>query len=132
MIKGLLCQGMFLLPVVYPPISHLYLDSSQISKYPSYIPPVFLSFSLFLSLFLPSFFPSFFSFKSHAMYIYICVCIYINYYIYNFVCPSFSFNFICKEAICVNKILISPVAILKLVWVMRPHPGRRNISGGFG
>ena len=57
----------------------------------------------FFSLSFFSFFPSFFPLSLMLL-----------------LCPSFTFNFIWKEAMCVNKILISPVATLKLGLVMRP------------
>ena len=63
----------------------------------------FYSCSFFFFSFFFSFFPSFFPFSLMLL-----------------LCPSFTFNFIWKEAMCVNKILISPVATLKLGLVMRP------------
>ena len=43
-------------------------------------------------------------------------------------CPSFIFNFIWKEAMYVNKILISPIATLKLGWSWDLHSSRWNVS----
>lgn len=78
-------------------------QSSLSRQFSSLIAHSIQFFFLFLSFLLPSFLPYFFPLS-----------------LMSFLCPSFIFSFVWKEVICMNKILISPVATLKLGLDMRP------------